>query len=222
MLLPELEAALPVAVPHFEHDLARPALRGLSADRGNTARSTRIPTACGRSSSALHRAQTEVLPPTDWIATYTEHARGSSGSFFRDSTPAGRTRARALFAEVETLTRPSKLRHPRRSWRRAPARARRKARRCHRLGRRAARRSRARLFVAPARPVPGLGRRPELRRRAHFYHRLAPCYSVHYGVFTQRPDYVDQALATLGSRLPPTSIAMGKRDMPRCQTPTIR
>jgi len=42
---------------------------------------------------------------------------------------------------------------------------------------------------------------PELRRRARFYHRLAPFFSVHYGVFTKRPDYVEQALTTLGSRL---------------------
>jgi aminoglycoside phosphotransferase (APT) family kinase protein len=42
---------------------------------------------------------------------------------------------------------------------------------------------------------------PELRRRAGFYHRLAPFYSVHYGVFTHRPEYADRALAELASRL---------------------
>jgi hypothetical protein len=41
----------------------------------------------------------------------------------------------------------------------------------------------------------------ELRRRARFYHRLAPFYSVHYGVFTKQPDYADRAVAMLRSRL---------------------
>jgi aminoglycoside phosphotransferase (APT) family kinase protein len=41
----------------------------------------------------------------------------------------------------------------------------------------------------------------ELRRRARFYHRLAPFYSVHYGVFTNQPDYVERALATISSTL---------------------
>jgi aminoglycoside phosphotransferase (APT) family kinase protein len=41
----------------------------------------------------------------------------------------------------------------------------------------------------------------ELRRRAFFYHRLSPFYSVHYGVFTKQPDYVERALVTLSSRL---------------------
>jgi hypothetical protein len=40
-----------------------------------------------------------------------------------------------------------------------------------------------------------------VRRRAGFYHRLAPFYSVHYGVFTGQPDYVERALAELSSRL---------------------
>ena len=50
-------------------------------------------------------------------------------------------------------------------------------------------------------PFPDWDIDPELRRRARFYHRLAPFYSVHYGVFTKQPDYVDRALATLRSRL---------------------
>ena len=50
-------------------------------------------------------------------------------------------------------------------------------------------------------PFPDWEVDPELRRRARFYHRLAPFFSVHYGVFTKRPAYVEQALATLSSRL---------------------
>ena len=34
----------------------------------------------------------------------------------------------------------------------------------------------------------------DLRRRARLYHRLAPFFSVHYGVFTQRPEYAERAL----------------------------
>jgi aminoglycoside phosphotransferase (APT) family kinase protein len=41
---------------------------------------------------------------------------------------------------------------------------------------------------------------PELSRRASFYYRLAPFYSVHYGVFRKQPDYVERALVTLRAR----------------------
>jgi aminoglycoside phosphotransferase (APT) family kinase protein len=41
----------------------------------------------------------------------------------------------------------------------------------------------------------------ELRRRARFYHRLAPWYEAHYGLFTSRPKHVERGLAEIADRL---------------------
>jgi aminoglycoside phosphotransferase (APT) family kinase protein len=42
---------------------------------------------------------------------------------------------------------------------------------------------------------------PELRRRARFYHRLAPWYEAHYGLFTNRPKHTERGLAGIRDRL---------------------
>jgi aminoglycoside phosphotransferase (APT) family kinase protein len=42
---------------------------------------------------------------------------------------------------------------------------------------------------------------PDLLRRAEFYYRLAPFYSVHYGVFRKQPEYAANALVTVRERL---------------------
>ncbi len=42
---------------------------------------------------------------------------------------------------------------------------------------------------------------PALRRRARFYHRLAPWYEAHYGLFTNRPAHVERGLAGIRDRL---------------------
>lgn len=42
---------------------------------------------------------------------------------------------------------------------------------------------------------------PELRRRARFYHRLAPWYEAHYGLFTRRPAHFERGLAGIVERL---------------------
>jgi aminoglycoside phosphotransferase (APT) family kinase protein len=41
----------------------------------------------------------------------------------------------------------------------------------------------------------------ELRRRARFYHRLAPWYEAHYGLFTNRPAHTERGLAGIRDRL---------------------
>jgi hypothetical protein len=41
----------------------------------------------------------------------------------------------------------------------------------------------------------------EVRRRARIYHRLAPWFEVHYGVFTDRSERVRRGLAGIRSRL---------------------
>jgi aminoglycoside phosphotransferase (APT) family kinase protein len=40
----------------------------------------------------------------------------------------------------------------------------------------------------------------ELRRRARIYHRLGPWFEVHYGVFTERPDWVESGLRAIRER----------------------
>lgn len=42
---------------------------------------------------------------------------------------------------------------------------------------------------------------PDLRRRARFYHRLAPWYEAHYGVFANRPLHIERGLAGIRDRL---------------------
>jgi aminoglycoside phosphotransferase (APT) family kinase protein len=42
---------------------------------------------------------------------------------------------------------------------------------------------------------------PDLRRRARFYHRLAPWYEAHYGLFTNRPAHTERGLAVIRDRL---------------------
>jgi aminoglycoside phosphotransferase (APT) family kinase protein len=50
-------------------------------------------------------------------------------------------------------------------------------------------------------PFPDWDVDDELRRRARFYHRLAPWFDVHYGVFTDRPQWVTSGLAGIRERL---------------------
>jgi aminoglycoside phosphotransferase (APT) family kinase protein len=42
---------------------------------------------------------------------------------------------------------------------------------------------------------------PDLRRRARFYHRLAPWYEAHYGLFTNQPAHVGRGMAGIRERL---------------------
>ena len=179
MLLPVLESALPVAVPHFEHISHDPSFVVYPLIDG-TPLIDEDPAGVRGFLESLHRVQTDVLPLLD---------------------PDERSRAQKLFAEVETLTgfdpcvthsdlgaehllvRAGKLVGVI-DWGDA------------RLGDPALDYS----WLLHG-PFPNWDVDPELRRRAHFYHRLAPFFSVHYGVFTNRPAYVEQALATLSSRL---------------------
>jgi aminoglycoside phosphotransferase (APT) family kinase protein len=50
-------------------------------------------------------------------------------------------------------------------------------------------------------PFPDWDVDDELRRRARIYHRLAPWFEVHYGVFTDQPKSVRSGLAGVRSRL---------------------
>ena len=41
----------------------------------------------------------------------------------------------------------------------------------------------------------------DLRRRARFYHRLAPWYEAHYGLFTNQPSHVERGMEGIRDRL---------------------
>jgi aminoglycoside phosphotransferase (APT) family kinase protein len=200
VLLPELEAALPVAVPHFEHISHDPPFVVYPLIQG-AALIDEDPDGVRGFLESLHRLQTDVLAPIDWIGSYTEQCARFEELVLPLLDPDERAHARELFAEVETLTgfepcvthsdlgaehmlvREGKLVGVI-DWGDA------------RLGDPALDYS----WLLHG-PFPDWDVDPELRRRARFYHRLAPFFSVHYGVFTKRPDYVEQALATLSSRL---------------------
>ena len=42
---------------------------------------------------------------------------------------------------------------------------------------------------------------PDLRRRARFYHRLAPWYEAHYGLFTNQPAHFARGVEVIRDRL---------------------
>jgi aminoglycoside phosphotransferase (APT) family kinase protein len=46
------------------------------------------------------------------------------------------------------------------------------------------------------------GHDPRLPERALFYHRLGPWYELHFGLFFDRPEFVESGLAGVRSRLP--------------------
>lgn len=50
-------------------------------------------------------------------------------------------------------------------------------------------------------PFPDWDVDPDLRRRARFYHRLAPWYEAHYGLFTNQPAHTERGLAGIRARL---------------------
>jgi aminoglycoside phosphotransferase (APT) family kinase protein len=50
-------------------------------------------------------------------------------------------------------------------------------------------------------PFPGWDMDDDLRRRAGIYHRLAPWFHIHYGVFTDRPEWVRRGLASVRGML---------------------
>jgi aminoglycoside phosphotransferase (APT) family kinase protein len=199
-LLPVLARALPVEVPCFELVSREPpfvvypfiAGQPLVDEDGDGVRAFL---------DALHAVQTDVLPRADWVAAY----RRQCGEFERLVFPLLDAdecrRARALFSEVETLTGfdPCVIH--------ADLGAEHLLVRDGRLA--------GVIDWADARvgdpaldyawlvheAFPDWDVDDELRRRARFYHRLAPFYSVHYGVFRRDEAYTTEALARLRTRL---------------------
>ena len=202
VLLPALAAALPVAVPTFEHVSREPlfvvyrVIRGepLVDEDGDGVRAFL---------AALHAVEPSAFPVDrrDWIDAYREQC----AEFERLVVPLLdsdlRAGAQGLFGEVETLTdfEPALLHAD--------------------LGP-------EHLLVCDGRlagvidwgdarvgdpaldyawllngPFAGWDVDRDLRRRARFYHRLTPWFEAHYGVFTNKPAHVERGLAGLVERL---------------------
>jgi aminoglycoside phosphotransferase (APT) family kinase protein len=201
-LLPSLADSLPVAIPRFDHISTEPLFVGYRVIRG-----TPLVDEDGQGVraflDALHSfdASASPLERPDWIASY----RAQCDEFERLVVPLldidERAAASRLFGEVETLVgfEPALLHadllpehllvHDGRlagviDWGDA------------RIGDPAL--DYAWLLSAP---FAGWDVDDELRRRAGFYHRLAPWYGAHYGVFVNKPAHVARALAQIRSEL---------------------
>ena len=201
-LLPALAEVLPVEVPRFEHVSHEPPFVVYRLIRG-TPLADEDTVGVRAFLNSLHSLDVAKLPvePLDWVKSYRAQCVAFEELVFPllDDSVSGE--ARALFDEVDSLTgfepvlvhsdlgpEHMLVRDGRLAgvidWGDA------------RLGDPALDYS----WLLHG-PFPDWDVDPELRRRARFYHRLAPFFSVHYGVFTKRPEYVAQALATLRSRL---------------------
>jgi aminoglycoside phosphotransferase (APT) family kinase protein len=201
-LLPAIAPLLPVAVPRFEYVSREPAFVVYELIGGEPL-IAEDPGGVRAFLDALHSIDVKTLPigPFDWIDAYRAQCAAFEELVFPLLDEALRWRSRALFDEVESLTgfEPALVHSD--------------------LGP-------EHMLVRDGRlvgvidwgdtrigdpaldyawllhgPFPNWEVDDDLRRRAGFYHRLAPFYSVHYGVFTKQPDYVERALERLSSRL---------------------
>jgi aminoglycoside phosphotransferase (APT) family kinase protein len=201
-LLPRIAPALPVAVPAFEVVSREPPfvayrLIGGEPHAGEDAAGVRAFV------ETLHALDPRELPirRDDWVGSY----RARCDEFARvvlPLLPADRhDRARALFAEADTLTGF------------VPALVHADLGPEHMLVRdgrlvgvidwAAARVGDPALDYAWLLngPFPDWEVDPELRRRAGFYHRLAPWYEAHYGMFVESREHLEGGLAGIAERL---------------------
>jgi aminoglycoside phosphotransferase (APT) family kinase protein len=197
-LLPLLAPTLPVRVPAFEHVGAFAVYRYLEgAPLVDEERGVR------EFLTALHAFDAAGLPVPrpDWLEMYNRHAEDFRKQIVPLLDVDERPRAEALFAEIDTLTGFSPvLTHADLG----PE---------HMLCRNGA-------LVAvidwgdvrvgdPAldyswllnAPFPYWDVDDELRRRARIYHRLAPWYEAHFGLFVGQQANVDRGLAGIRTRL---------------------
>jgi aminoglycoside phosphotransferase (APT) family kinase protein len=201
-LLPVLAPLLPVEVPRFEYVSREPWLVAYRLIRGEPL-VAEDPDGVREFLDALHAVDVDSVPARrpDWLETYRQQAGEFERLVLPLLDPDERARGEALLADVETLTgfRPA-LTHSDLGpghllvrdgklagvidWGDA------------RIGDPAL--DYAWLLNGPFRDWDV---DEELRRRALVYHRLGPWFEVHYGVFTDRPEWVRSGLAGIRSRL---------------------
>jgi aminoglycoside phosphotransferase (APT) family kinase protein len=201
-LLPVLAPLLPVEVPQFEYVSRDPWLVAYRLIRGEPL-VAEDPNGVRAFLDALHAVDVARVPARrpDWLETYREQA----DEFRRVVLPLldldERSRGEALLAETETLTGfPPTLTHSDLG----PG---------HLLARDGklvgvidwgdARIGDPAIDYAWVLngPFPGWDVDDELRRRARIYHRLGPWFEVHYGDFTDQPEWVRGGLTAVRSRL---------------------
>lgn len=201
-LLPALAPHVPVEVPRFEYVSREPWLVAYRLIRGEPL-VDEDPDGVRGFLDALHAVDVDSIPAPrpDWLETYREQA----DEFRRVVLPLldvdERGSGEALLAEVETLTGF------------APALTHSDLGPSHLLVRDGhlagvidwgdARVGDPAIDYAWLlnRPFPGWEVDADLRRRALVYHRLGPWFEVHYGDFTEQPEWVRSGLAGVRSRL---------------------
>jgi len=201
-LLPVLAPALPVNVPSFEYISRNPLFVGYRLIRGQPlvdedAEGVRA------FLEALQAPDSSALPVErhDWVEAYREQCAEFERLVFPVVDSDRRAQAKRLFGEVETLVdfRPSLIHAD--------------------LGP-------EHLLVRDGRltgvidwgdmrvgdpaldyawplngPFADWDVDADLRRRARFYHRLAPWYEAHYGLFTTQPAHTERGLVGIRERL---------------------
>ena len=201
-LLPRIAPALPAAVPAFEVISREPPFVAYRLIDGEP-HAGEDPAGIRAFLDALHGLDPGALPIArdDWVASYRAQCDEFERAVFPLLPADERDLARALFAEVETLTGF------------APALVHADLGPEHVLVR--DERLVGVIDWADARvgdpaidyawllngPFPGWEVDPELRRRAGFYHRLAPWYEAHYGVFVESREHLERGLAGIAERL---------------------
>jgi aminoglycoside phosphotransferase (APT) family kinase protein len=198
-LLPQLAPTLPVRVPAFEHVGDFAVYRYLEGtplvDEEGGVREFL---------TALHAFDAGGLPVPrpDWLEMYNRHAEDFRKLIVPLLDVDERSRAEALFAEIDTLTgfEPS-LTHADLGPEHMLCRD----------GRLVAVIDWGDVRVGdPAldyswllnRPFPHWDVDEDLRRRAQIYHRFAPWYEAHFGIFVGRQANLERGLAGIRSRLP--------------------
>jgi aminoglycoside phosphotransferase (APT) family kinase protein len=201
-LLPALAAALPVAIPRFEHVSREPDFAVYRLIHGEPLRDEDSD-GVRAFLAALHSFDASALdvPLPEWRDIYRGHAADWRGLVLPLLDGDERLRGEGLLDEIETLTGfepalvhcdlgPSHL--------------------LCRDGRLAGVIDWADATIGdPAVdyawllniPFPDWDVDDELRRRALIYHRLGPWFEVDYGVQTEQPDFVRSGLAGVRSRL---------------------
>jgi aminoglycoside phosphotransferase (APT) family kinase protein len=202
VLLPALAPALPVAVPAFEHISRDPFFVGYRLIRGEPLVDE---DAAGVRAflEALHAFDPAGLPVEhpDWVQAYRNQCAEFERLVFPLFDKDRHAEAKGLFAETETLEdfKPVLLHAD--------------------LGPEHLLVRDSRLVGVidwgdarvgdPALDYAWLLNGPfadwevdaNLRRRARFYHRLAPWYEAHYGLFTGQPAHVERGMAAIRDRL---------------------
>ena len=201
-LLPALEGALPVEIPHFEHVSFDPHFVVYRLIRGQPLRDEDS-AGVRLFLDALHGFQTDAVQVRrpEWLEIYRRHAEDWRGIVMPHLTAGERRRGDAFLETVETLVGfepclvhcdlgPSHL--------------------ICRDGRLAGVIDWGDAKVGdPAidyawllnGPFPDWDVDDELRRRALIYHRLGPWFEVEYGLRTDQPEWVQTGLAGVRSRL---------------------